>query len=255
MHGIAASQPYVIALFLVWAGLMKLLSRRMRAGAGHTALARLVSPARAVPAFRLVALAELAVAAALLLPPLLPLEAAAAAALCAGFLAYLTYAHVAAPAASCGCLGAHSRPVDLRAFARAAFLLLASLLALPADAGPPLVPLALAETAVLLALSSELDRHWLVPFRRLLVRLRRPLAAGPAGDVPLATSLHLLYHSPAYCSASAQLTTDVQETWDEDGLRFVVYGARERTAVFAVPLAGDDPSAVRVSLVREPTQV
>jgi hypothetical protein len=70
--------------------------------------------------------------------------------------------------------------------------------------------------------------------------------------VPLGASLHLLYRSPAYCSASAQLTSDVQDTWDEDDLRFVVFGARERTAVFAIPLHGDDPSAVRVALVHEP---
>ncbi|MFI7638921.1 MauE/DoxX family redox-associated membrane protein [Nonomuraea sp. NPDC049400] len=249
MHGIAATQPYVIALFLVWAGLMKLFSRRMRARAGQTALARLVGAARAVPALRLVGLVELAVAAALLAPPLSPWAGAAAALLSAGFLAYLTYSYVAAPTASCGCLGAHSRPVDLRAFARAGLLLAASLLAIPADPHAPLVALGLAEALALLALSAELDRHWLTPLRQLLVRLRRPLAVPPSEHVPLGTSLHLLYRSPAYCSASAQLTSDVQDTWDEDGLRFVVYGARERTAVFAVPLTGNDPSAVLVTLV------
>ncbi|MEV0234573.1 MauE/DoxX family redox-associated membrane protein [Nonomuraea sp. NPDC050786] len=249
MHGIAATQPYVIALFLVWAGLMKLFSRRMRARAGQTALARLVGAARAVPALRLVGVVELAVAAALLAPPLSPWEGTAAALLCAGFLAYLTYSYVAAPTASCGCLGAHSRPVDVRAFTRAGLLLAASLVAIPADPGPPLVALGLAEAVALMALSAELDRYWLTPLRRLLVRLRRPLAVVPSEHVPLGTSLHLLYRSPAYCSASAQLTSDVQDTWDEDGLRFVVYGARERTAVFAVPLTGDDPSAVLVTLV------
>jgi hypothetical protein len=249
MHGIAATQPYVIALFLVWAGLMKLFSRRMRARAGQTALARLVGAARAVPALRLVGVIELAVAAALLAPPFSPWEGAVAALLSAGFLAYLTYSYVAAPTASCGCLGAHSRPVDLRAFARAGLLLAASLLAILADSQPPLVALGLAEAVALMALSAELDRHWLTPLRQLLVRLRRPLAVTPSEHVPLGTSLHLLYRSPAYCSASAQLTSDVQDTWDEDGLRFVVYGARERTAVFAVPLTGDDPSAVLVTLV------
>ncbi|KAB8197477.1 hypothetical protein FH608_002680 [Nonomuraea phyllanthi] len=249
MHGIAATQPYVIALFLVWAGLAKLFSRRMRARAGQTALARLVGAARAVPALRLTGLVELAVAAALLVPPLSPWDVAAAALLSAGFLAYLAYAYVAAPTSSCGCLGAHSRPVDLRAFARAGLLLAASLLAVPADPHPPIVALGLAEAVVLMALSAELDRHWLTPLRRLIVRLRRPLALPPSEHVPLGASLHLLYRSPAYCSASAQLTSDVQDTWDEDGLRFVVYGARERTAVFAIPLAGNDPSAVLVTLV------
>ncbi|MEV4353646.1 MauE/DoxX family redox-associated membrane protein [Nonomuraea sp. NPDC049625] len=249
MHGIAATQPYVIALFLAWAGLMKLFSRRMRVQAGQTALARLVGAARAVPALRIVGVAELAVAAVLLLPPVSPWEGAMAALLSAGFLAYLTYSYVAAPTASCGCLGAHSRPVDVRAFARAGLLLAASLLAVPADPGPPLVALGLAEAVALMALSAELDRYWLTPLRQLRVRLRGPLAAQPSEHVPLGASLHLLYRSPAYCSASAQITSDVQDTWDEDGLRFVVFGARERTAVFAVPLAGNDPSRVLVTLV------
>ncbi|MDX3106363.1 MauE/DoxX family redox-associated membrane protein [Nonomuraea angiospora] len=249
MHGIAATQPYVIALFLAWAGLMKLFSRRMRVQAGQTALARLVGAARAVPALRIVGVAELAVAAVLLLPPVSPWEGAVAALLSAGFLAYLTYSYVAAPAASCGCLGAHSKPVDVRAFARAGLLLAASLLAVPADPGPPLVALGLAEAVALMALSAELDRYWLTPLRQLRVRLRGPLAVPPSEQVPLGASLHLLYRSPAYCSASAQITSDVQDTWDEDGLRFVVFGARERTAVFAVPLAGNDPSRVLVTLV------
>ncbi|TMS00639.1 MauE/DoxX family redox-associated membrane protein [Nonomuraea basaltis] len=251
MHGIAASQPYVIALFLLWAGLMKLLSRRMRAQAGQIALARLTGAARAVPALRLAGLAELAVAAALLLPPAHPLDGVAAAVLSAGFLAYLTYAYVAAPAASCGCLGPHSRPVDLRAFARAGLLLAAGLLAIGAGPHPPLAALVPLEVAALLALSAELDRYWLTPSRRLLVRLRRPLAVPAPRHVPLETSLHLLRRSPAYCSTSAQLTSDVRETWDEDGVRFVVYGARERSAVFAIPLSGDDPTDVRVALVDE----
>lgn len=288
MNGIAASQPYVIAFFLLWAGLMKLLSRRMRAQAGQTALARLTGPARAVPVLRLVGLAEVAVATALLLPArlfggasdaLLPTPVVGGAAavlspsahlvggvaavlLSAGFLAYLAYAHVAAPTASCGCLGAHAKPVDARSFARAGLLLAAALITVLLAGAPGLVPavtlpaglpevVVLAEIAVLLALSSELDRYWLVPLRRLLVRLRRPLALAlaPTGSVPLEASLHLLRRSPAYCSASAQLTSDVRDTWDEDGLRFVVYGARDRTAVFAVPLVGDDPRAVKVALV------
>ncbi|MCF6467693.1 hypothetical protein FAF44_04600 [Nonomuraea sp. MG754425] len=250
MHGIAASQPYVIALFLAWAGLMKLFGRRTRAQAGRTALARLTGPARAVPALRLVGLVETALAAALLAPPFHPLEGVAAALMSVGFLAYLTYSHVAAPTASCGCLGTHSRPVDARSFARAGLLLAAALLATAAAGAAPALPSVIAlEAVVLLALSAELDRHWLTPLRRLVVRVRRPLAVTPSRDVPLEASLHLLRRSLAYCSASAQITSDVLEAWDEDGMRFVVYGARERTAVFAVPLSGNDPAGVRVALV------
>ncbi|SDH10509.1 MauE/DoxX family redox-associated membrane protein [Nonomuraea jiangxiensis] len=251
MTGIAASQPYVIALFLLWAGLAKLFGRRMRAQAGQSALARLTGPARAVPALRLVGLVELAVAAALLVPPVHPLDGVAAALLATGFLAYLGYARVAAPTSSCGCLSAHSRPADRRAFARAGLLLAAGLLTIGAGPYPPLPGLVVLEVVVLLALSAELDRYWLTPARRLLVRLRRPLAVPPPRQVPLETSLHLLRRSPAYCSAAARLTSDIRDTWDEDGMRFLVYGASEGAAVFAVPLAGEDPGAVRVALVGE----
>ena len=256
MSGIAASQPYVIALFLGWAGLLKLLSRRMRARAGQSALARLAGAARAVPALRLVGAVELALAAALLLPPFSPWERAGAALLFTGFLGYLGYAAVAAPTSSCGCLGAHARPVGVRAFARAALLLAAALSTIWTPPEAAVLPsgaavlAVLAEVAVLLALSAELDRHWLTPLRRLLVRLRHPLAAPPSPDVPLETSLRALYRSPAYCSVSAELTTDVRETWDEGGMRFVAYGARGRTAVFAIPLSGD--ATVLVALVDEP---
>ncbi|MEV7969401.1 MauE/DoxX family redox-associated membrane protein [Sphaerisporangium sp. NPDC088356] len=255
MHGIAAPQPYVIALFLIWAALMKLLSRRMRAQAGQTALARLVGAARAVPALRIVAVLELAVAAALLLPPASPLDGVAATALCAGFLLYLTYGRLAAPASSCGCLGSHARPVNWRGFGRAGLLLAMSVAAIwagPYPGGATLVAVGMVEAIALLALSAELDHHWLTPLRRLLVRVRKPLAVVSPQDIPLEVSLRLLYASPAYCSASAWLTSDVQDTWDEDGRRFVVYAAHGRTAVFAVPLSGGDPSAVRVALIEEP---
>ncbi|WP_219468015.1 MauE/DoxX family redox-associated membrane protein [Nonomuraea rhizosphaerae] len=252
MQGIAASQPYVIALFLVWAGLMKLLSRRMRAQAGRTALARLTGQARAVPLLRLVGLVELAVAAAILPPAVRPVGSVAAAVLFTGFVAYLTYSYVSAPASSCGCLGAHSHPVDWRSFARAGLLLAASVASLRSGQEPPAVAVALVEVVVLLGLSAELDRHWLRPLRQFLVRVRQPLAVPSPGEIPLEASLRLLYLSPAYCSASARLTSDVQDTWDEDGLRYVVYAAHERTAVFAVPLGATEPSDVRVVLVEEP---
>jgi hypothetical protein len=227
----------------------------MRAQAGRTALARLVGPARAVPTLQLVGAVELTVAAALLTSPMggagllaSPVGGVAATLLSLGFLAYLGYSYVSAPAASCGCLGAHSQPVNWRAFARAGLLLAASVAAIwagPHPVDPPVVALGLVEVAALAGLSAELDRHWLHPLRQLLVRLRKPLAVR-SEDVPLGASLHLLYRSPAYCSASAHLTSDVQDEWDEDGLRFVTFAAGERTAVFAIPLSGDGD--VRVAL-------
>ncbi|GAA2400844.1 hypothetical protein GCM10010404_68340 [Nonomuraea africana] len=255
MQGIAALQPYVIAAFLIWAAVLKLFTRRMHAQAGQTALARLVGAARAIPTLRLIGLVELVVAAVLLLPPALPWEGTAAAALSTGFLAYLAYSYVAAPTSSCGCLGTHSKPVNWRAFARAGLLLAMSVTAVwsqPFQPTTPLVLLGVAEAVALLGLSPELDRHWLTPLRQLLVRLRKPLAMPSAEDVPLEVSLRLLYRSPAYCSASARLSSDVQDVWDEEGFRFASYAAGDRTAVFAIPLAGDDPASVRVALVEEP---
>ncbi|MFD1930135.1 MauE/DoxX family redox-associated membrane protein [Nonomuraea mangrovi] len=256
MQGIAALQPYLIAAFLVWAALLKLLDRRMRSQAGQTALALLVGSARAIPTFRLIGLVELAVAAALLAPPALPAEGAAATALSIGFLGYLTYSSLATPTSSCGCLGAHAQPVNWRAFTRAGLLLAMSVTAVWATPFRPdtlLVLLGAAEAVALLGLSPELDRHWLRPLRQFLVRLRRPLAVPPPQDVPLETSLRLLYLSPAYCTASAHLTSDVQDVWDEDVHRFASYAAAGgRTAIFAIPLSGDDPAAVRVALVDEP---
>lgn len=289
MQGIAALQPYVIAAFLIWAALMKLLGRQLPAQAGQSALARLIGPARAIPAFRLVAAVELAVAAALLATPVAHWTAGtvpgavvvgsgvAAVLLCLGFLAYLTYAAVAAPTSSCGCLGAHSRPVEWRTFARAGLLLALSLTACwatpplaiaspslmiaspatpaasPYSVGVLLVGLGLVEVAVLVALSPELDRRWLLPLRRLMVRLRNPLTPPPAHEIPLEVSLRTLYRSPAYCSASALLTSDLQDAWDEDGLRFATYAATPgKTAVFAIPLTDPDPRAIRVALVPEP---
>ncbi|MEU4548308.1 MauE/DoxX family redox-associated membrane protein [Nonomuraea dietziae] len=258
MQGIAALQPYVIAAFLSWAAVLKLFTRRMRSQAGRTALARLVGTARAIPTLRLIGLAELLVAAVLFLPPVSPWEGTAAAALSTGFLAYLAYSYLATPASSCGCLGAHSQPVNWRAFARAGLLLAMSVTAIwaqPFHPSAPLLLLGLAEALALLGLSPELDRHWLTPLRRLSVRLRKPLAVRPSRDVPLEASLRVLYLSPAYCTASARLTSDVQDVWDEDGLRFASYAAGPRTAIFAIPLWGVDPRAVRVALVDEPTPV
>ncbi|MFI6497695.1 MauE/DoxX family redox-associated membrane protein [Nonomuraea typhae] len=257
MQGIAALQPYLIAAFLVWAALLKLLSRRMRAQAGRTALARLAGPARAVPLLRLVAVAELAVAGVLLAPPALPWEGTAAAALSTGFLVYLAYGALAAPDSSCGCLGAHGRPVEWRSFARAGLLMTMSAVAVAAGPyafDPMSAAVAAAQAAALLGLSPELDRHWLRPLRQLLVKVRAPLAVREPGAIPLETSLRLLYRSPAYCSASALLSSDIQDFWDDGGLRFASFAARGRTAVFSIPLTGGLPADVRVALVEEPAR-
>ncbi|GAA1417700.1 hypothetical protein GCM10009662_70010 [Catellatospora coxensis] len=250
---------------LLWSARLKLLSPLAAAAAGRSALARLVGDTRALPAYRLVGAVEAALALVLLAPPALPAEALAAAALSLGFTGYLAYARIAAPESSCGCLSATRTPIRGRAFARTAALLAASLLALPATAGwaealsarpLPAVALLLAEALLLVALSPELDRHWLDPLRQLKVRLTRPLPAG-GFDVPLASTVEQLHRSPVWRETATLLTSDLREHWDDDDWRILVFTARhagqEASAVYAVPRLRFQPAAVRVVLVDEPT--
>jgi hypothetical protein len=275
---VAALQPLLAGLVLLWAAGGKLLGRRRTAHARQSALARLVGERCAVPAFRLVAAAELAVAAALLLPPPQWTETLAAVGLAAGFLGYLTYARLAAPDSSCGCLGARRAPVSWRAFARAGGLAGACAIIPWAATGWPAAlaerPLAatailLAEAAALAALSAELDPVWLVPLRRLRIRLAHPLAdrkrwlgpipASSAFEVPLQSSVQQLQRSEAYRQVARLLVSDVREHWDEGEWRMLCYTARQdgrsTTAVFAVPRLRYEPAAVRVALVDEATMV
>jgi hypothetical protein len=262
---VAPSPPAVIGGVLVWAGLVKLLSRHASAAALRSALPRVVGDRRALPAYRTVAIVELVVGSALLLPPALRAEAGAAAAVNAGFLAYLTYARASVPESSCGCLSAHRTPIGVRSFARAATLLLAAVAAATTTTSWPEALLAqpvlgaatlLAEVGLIAGLSSELDRYWLLPLRRLRVRLTHPLPAGST-DVPLASTIDALHHSDAYRRVASLLTSDVREHWDEGDWRIVCYSAhlhgQRLSAVFAVPRLRFEPAAVRVALVDEST--
>jgi hypothetical protein len=151
-------------------------------------------------------------------------------------------------------------PVSRRSFGRAGFLVAAGLFATVVTADWPHAlathPLAgggllLAEFAVVIALSPELDREWLLPLRRLRARLTHPLTAGTG--VPLLSSVQQLQQSPAYRRVAAALTSDVREHWDELEWRFVSqsarYQGRPAVAVFAVPLDRYQPEAVRVAVV------
>lgn len=256
MMWIAASQPPFLAAVLAWSGVVK-LARTQVAG---TALHRLLGGRLAVPAFRAVGAVEVALAVALLA---IPGRAApmAAAALATGFLCYLTYAAIATPQASCGCLGSARTPVSWRSFARAGLLLAAALAAAvpgaarwsamrTAGTGAVLA----AEAAVFVALSAELDRFWLVPLRKLRARLTHPLAGAP-DVVPLHATITQLQRSEAYRQAAPLLASDIREHWDADEWRILCFAARYNdqpaTAVFAVPLLRDDPAAIRMSIVDE----
>ena len=262
----AALQPLFLAAVFGWSGAAKLTAGRdLRGRVAGTALHRLLGGKKALAAYVAVGAAESALAAWLVvLPARAP--SVAAALLSTGFLGYLGYAVRSAPESSCGCLGGGQTPVSWRGFARALLLLAAALVAATRATGwwtgpHPAVASTLllaAEAAAFVALSSELDRFWLTPLRRLRVRLTHPLAGAP--DVlPLQATVSLLLRSDAYRLASPVLTSDVRETWDEDVWRILCYTARvdgrPATAVFAVPLAGSDPEQVRVSIVHEEDMV
>lgn len=261
MTWVLAIQPVFLAAVLGWSGALKATGGSRVAGA---ALHRLLGGRLAVPAYVAVGVVELLVAAALLAVPG-PAAPVAAAALAVGFLAYLGYAALATPAASCGCMGSSHAPVSWRAFARAGMLLLAGLGGAwaggawwsgirPVSAGAVLI----AEAALVVALSAELDRYWLLPLRRVRVRITRPLA-GASDEVPLHATVTQLQLSDVYRQVAGLLISDVREYWDADEWRIVCYAARHEdqpaTAVFAVPRLRDDPAAVRVSFVDDKTLV
>lgn len=265
LQWVAAIQPLLIATVLIWAAAGKLASRRAPDAARRSALAQLVGAGRAVSAYRLVGVLELGVGAALVLPPALRAEAAVAAALHVGFLAYLGYAKLAAPASSCGCLSAQRVPVGWRGFARASVLLVAALGAttttgfwLGAVTDRPLAAaaLVLAELALIVGLSAELDGYWLMPLRRWKVRLTHPLPTG-SFEVPIASTVEQLQRSGVYRRVSDLIGSDVREHWDEGEWRIVSYTARYQgrvgSAVFAVPRLRYDPRAVRVAIVDDET--
>jgi hypothetical protein len=259
----ASVQPLFIGGTLLWSGGLKCFGRSARRAAERSALPSLVGEGRAPAAYRLTGAVELALAAVLLLPPAYLAETAAAAALGAGFLGYLTYARLFAPDSSCGCLSKKATPVTWRSFGRAGLLLAAALLGTLGDGfwsgriTAWTVVLLVAETAALAALSPEADRWWLLPLRRLRIRLRHPLS-DRSFAMPLESSLQQLLGSPVYRKAGPLLRSGLRETWDADDVRVLCYTAeyegRPATAVFAVPREHYRPEEVRGVLVDESTE-
>jgi hypothetical protein len=219
----------------------------------------LVGEKRAAPAYRAVGGVEAVIALALLAPPVWTLEAIAAAALAVGFTGYLIYAKIVVPEASCGCVGTSAKPVGRRAIGRSLLLLATALAATTAtsgwwsaDAGAIiLVP----EAVPFVMLSAELDRYWLLPLRRLRLRITHPLSNTATDGVPLAATQRRLLLSPAYRAVNGLLRSDIHDYWDDEDWRFVSYTARydgrTATAVFAVPHHDTTPESVRVAVVDE----
>ncbi|WP_405057264.1 hypothetical protein OG474_31605 [Kribbella sp. NBC_01505] len=253
---VAAAQPLLIGLLLLWSSYGKLTNP---AEAQKTALPKLLGENKATPAYRAVGVLEAVLALALLSPPAWTAEALAATALGLGFTGYLIYAKIVVPEASCGCTGTSAKPVGARAIGRALLLTATAAAALTTSQGwwsaGPATLLLLAEAAAFVALSPELDRYWLLPLRRLRIRLSHPLAGTASDAVPLAATERRLLLSPAYRAVTGLLRSDVRDYWDEEDWRFVSYTARydgrAATAVFAVPHGDSTPETVRVAVVDE----
>ncbi|GAA1118476.1 hypothetical protein GCM10009630_15260 [Kribbella jejuensis] len=247
-----SAQPLLLGLILLWTAYTKLKSPTQ---ADRTALPRLVGEPRAVLAYQAVAVVEILIA--LLLLGSWAIGAVAAVALSIGFVGFLSYSKVVVPEASCGCAGKSHRPVGTRAIARALLLLATSVSATFAttawwSAGTGLL-LLVVEAAVFAMLSTELDRYWLLPIRRLRIRLSHPLAGTASDHIPLVATQRRVLLSPAYRAVDGLLRSDIHDYWDDDGWRFVSYAARydgrRATAVFAVPHRDLTPESVRVALV------
>ena len=240
-------QAILIAVVLLWSAQLKLRKPETTG----SALARFTSHPAA--AYRILGSGEAVVGLALFWPSRVP--ALAASALSAGFLLFLLYAQRTQPEASCGCLGAQSVPITNRSIYRAGLLLLVSLSAVffPMPYSVLGGITVLAGLAAVIALSPELDRHWLIPGRRQWARWTHPLSSPLAFDVPLDSTVEQLHHSPAFRQLAGDLTSDVREHWDADEWRILLYTIRSEgrtgTAVFAVPRLQYAPDAVRATVV------
>src|ERR1044072_9455814 len=184
LQTMAALAPLPVGVLLLLAGRVKLLGQDTTLAAKRSALRKLVGDERVVGVYRAVGVGELVLGALLVLPPSSVVEAGVATAACAGLLGYLAYARIAAPDSSCGCLSEKVTPVRWRSFARSARMLVTGAAALAApgywlgavtDRPLATVGLLVAWFAVAVTLSGEFDGYWLVPLRRLRVRLSHPL--------------------------------------------------------------------------------
>jgi hypothetical protein len=265
--------PLVLAGLLGWTGSVKLFSRDTVRQAPRTALAQMLrSSERAALVLRVVGAGELLLVVGLLAVPASPVPGVATAVLGAGFLGYLGYGRALAPESSCGCSANEDTPITWRAFARAAVVLAGGAAAAVTNGvwwstitGRPVGSLLFLAVAVvvLVALSVDLDRWWLLPLRRLRIRVfGHPLFGGEPGDrVPVAASVELLERSLAWQTAFTVVRSGLLDHWEQGGWRILLYSgvygtgetARPVSVIFALDAEAsrDTPGdpVVRVSFV------
>lgn len=280
----ASALAVATAVLLAWTGVAKLaasgedLLTGLRAVLGRPALARGVVRGAGV--------AEVAVAAALLAVPA-PVGGVASAVLGLAFVGYLARLRHVAPGASCGCAGGGTAPVTWRSFARAGLVAASGVVV---AAGTPWWRSAFDRPGILVlgltvglaayvATSPEADRRWLLPLRRLRVRLLGHPLRSPGtetrGDapVPVAASVDLLEASLAWQSAAHLVRSSLREHWLTGGgdagdgtWRVLRYAGRHETAgesrpvsvLFAVDALASTcaprGTAVRVTVVDDETE-
>ena len=268
--------PLVCGVLLAVSGAGKLFGRRIRQVAANTVLVRVLGDGnRAFYALRTVGAVELVVAAGLLAVPTTVVPGVAAAVLGAGFVGYLGYARVTAPESSCGCSARDEGPIGVRSFVRAGLVLVGGALSALAGTawwsrivhrpGWSVLILAVA-AAVLLTLSTDVDKVWM-PLRRARLRLfGTPLPGGSDEHVPVEATVELLENSLAWVAAAPVVRSALLDSWDEGGwrvLRFAgVYegtrGARPVNVLFALDRSSSidtTPSpVVRVTLIDDQTE-
>jgi hypothetical protein len=241
MVALASAQAFLIGLVLLVAGGSKFAGGFGRIQAGRTALGILVrSDPRAVLAWRLVGMTEVAVGLTVLVRPSLWAPSAVAAALLAGGALYSGWAMRHAPAHPCGCFGGGSSgPVSVQTVARASMLAVLAALA-AASGGGWTYALSLGWPGGVLALEAAL-LFWLSPEARSLPdQLRR--RARPAclfADVPLETTLSVLKRSSPWTRLRPCLTSEeLLDHWRDGCWHFLSYpatiGDTQASAIFAV---------------------
>ena len=232
----ASLLPPLVGVLLLVSGAQKALRRSLRAQAARSALPRLLrGPDRAVWLLRATGVAEVAVAVGLLTA--VPVAAPAGALLGAAFLGYLVAGRAVAPESSCGCTASDSAPIGWHAFARAGAVAAGAGAGALADdpwwtalaERPGAAALvALAGGAGLAWLSAAPEHHWLVPLRRLRIRLfGHPLSTGLDGT-PVAASVELLERSLAWETVAPIIRSGLLEHWEEDGWRILHYAGTHR---------------------------
>lgn len=255
---LAAAQAFLVAAVFVIAAASKLRPGSAQIAAAETPLARSVPADILASAWSALAVLELALASAVLLPVSSRIGLAASAALLAIFTGYQVWIARVAPGAPCGCFGAKageaaSRWTVIRAGSLAIVAAAGAAIGGTSGAGMSAVigavGLAGAEGLALASFSPSSRERALT-----LIRTRRFVRDCATTRVPLEVTLAALRRSDSWQRWLPHLSAawEVRDHWRLGCWRFVSFDAqyqgRAAFAVFAARVLEKDP-AVRVALV------